>query len=67
MAPLDPQNIGIYREREQCEIDRYITDEWNGDRSWLYTMPKHESKTARIHRAHCWKIITYIKSIFGKN
>ena len=66
MAPLDPRDIGIYNDRKKSEIDVYIDNEWNGDRSWLYKKHNHEQKHHGTHSYCIRKILVSIKSIFGK-
>jgi hypothetical protein len=62
MAPLDPQYVGIYNDRKKSEIDVYVDNEWNGDRSWLYKQNNDAQDRHRIQRHSFRKVIISIKS-----
>jgi hypothetical protein len=66
MTPIDPRDAGIFRNERPGEIERYIQDEWKGDRSVLYESGKRHRYCITMQFKHFRKIVIYIKRKFRK-
>ena len=49
MTPIDPKDILILRSHRNAELEKYIMDEYNGDRSFLYNRRETVNKRRKDH------------------
>ncbi|EQB71985.1 MAG: hypothetical protein M1462_05805 [Candidatus Thermoplasmatota archaeon] len=65
MMPIDPRDVGIFKDGKHGEIEKYIINEWNGDRSVLYKSRNSRRRDDATHGHPVLRLILYIKQKFG--